>query len=105
MFAPAPHMSHYVATKGAVIGFVRALSHELGADFITVNAVAPGLTATAGSVATIPQEHFDLVMSRQAIPRTGQVSDQVGAVTFLLSDEASFITGQTILVDGGESHL
>jgi len=105
MFAPAPNMSHYVATKGAVIGFARALAHELGPDFITVNAIAPGLTATAGSVTTIPQQHFDLVASRQAIPRTGQIDDQVAAVSYLVSPEAGFMTGQTLLVDGGESHI
>lgn len=105
MFAPAPNMSHYVATKGAIVGFVRGLSHELGPDFITVNAVAPGLTATSGSVTTIPQAHFDLVASRQAIPRTGEIDDQVAMVAYLVSPEASFITGQTLLVDGGESHI
>jgi NAD(P)-dependent dehydrogenase (short-subunit alcohol dehydrogenase family) len=105
MFAPAPHHSHYVASKGAVIGFVRSLSHEFGPDFITVNSVAPGLTASEAAVANVPREHFDLVASRQGIPRTGQVDDQVSAITFLLSKEASFITGQTLLVDGGESHI
>jgi NAD(P)-dependent dehydrogenase (short-subunit alcohol dehydrogenase family) len=104
-FSPPPGLVHYVASKGALTGLVRTLAHELGDAHITVNAVAPGLTATDSATQKVPQELFDLVASNQAIPRTGQVADQVGIVTFLLGPEAGFITGQTILVDGGESHL
>jgi NAD(P)-dependent dehydrogenase (short-subunit alcohol dehydrogenase family) len=104
-FSPPPGLVHYVASKGALTGLVRTLAHELGDAYITVNAVAPGLTATDSATQKVPQELFDLVASNQAIPRTGQVADQVGIVTFLLGPEAGFITGQTILVDGGESHL
>ena len=104
-FSPPPGLVHYVASKGALTGLVRTLAHELGDAHITINAVAPGLTATDSATQKVPQELFDLVASHQAIPRTGQVADQVGIVTFLLGPEAGFITGQTILVDGGESHL
>jgi len=104
-FSPPPGLVHYVASKGALTGLVRTLAHELGDAHITVNAVAPGLTATEYATQTVPQELFDIVASKQSIPRTGQVADQVGIVTVLLGPEAGFITGQTILVDGGESHL
>jgi NAD(P)-dependent dehydrogenase (short-subunit alcohol dehydrogenase family) len=103
--SPPPGLTHYVASKGALTGLMRTLSHELGGSHITVNAVAPGLTATDRAKELVPQELFDVVASNQAIPRTGQVADHVGIVDFLLGPESGFITGQTILVDGGESHL
>lgn len=105
LYAPPPGLAHYVTSKGALVGLVRALSHEFGPDGITVNAVAPGLTRTPNAVATIPPELFDAVVAGQAIKRSGEPRDQAGLVSFLLSDDADFITGQTILADGGESHL
>lgn len=105
LFSPPPGMVHYIASKGALTGLVRALALELGGDSITVNAVAPGLTATASAVAHVPTDLFEMVKNHQLIKRTGKISDHVGLVEFLLGSEASFITGQTILVDGGESHL
>ncbi|MFV0320684.1 MAG: SDR family NAD(P)-dependent oxidoreductase, partial [Microbacterium sp.] len=104
-FAPPPGMSHYIATKGALTGLVRGLSTELGPDGITVNAVAPGLTATENALRNIPEQHFALVQSRQAIKRAGQADDIAGAVAYLASPDAAFVTGQTLLVDGGESRL
>ncbi len=104
-FTPPPGMSHYIATKGALTGLVRGLSVELGAAGITVNAVAPGLTATENARRSIPEEHFALVRSRQAIPRTGEPADIAGAVSYLVSADAAFVTGQTLLVDGGESRV
>lgn len=102
---PPPAMAHYIATKGALIGLARGLASEVGADGITVNALAPGLTRTDNAVANVPDSHFDLVRSRQQVPRSGEPADQAAAIAFLASDDASFITGQTLLVDGGEGHL
>lgn len=99
----SPNQAHYVASKGGVIGFVRALAADVGVDGVTVNAIAPGLIETAGTLAG-PQRAmglFEGVVSRQVIKRTGMPDDLVGLASFLASDEASFITGQTILVDGG----
>jgi NAD(P)-dependent dehydrogenase (short-subunit alcohol dehydrogenase family) len=104
-FAPPPRMSHYIATKGALIGFVRGLAAELGEFGITVNALAPGLTRTKSAVATVPQAHFDFVKSRQSVKRNGEPEDQAAACSFLASEEAGFMSGQTLLVDGGEGHV
>jgi len=104
-FQPPAGMAHYIASKGALTGLVRALSVELGGDGITVNAVAPGLTRSEHAVKNVPEEHFALVRSRQALPRSGEPDDIAAAVAFLASDDAAFITGQTLLVDGGESRL
>ncbi|MBL5972688.1 MAG: SDR family oxidoreductase [Candidatus Leucobacter sulfamidivorax] len=104
-FTPPPMMTHYIASKGALTGMVRALATELGPMGITVNAVAPGLTATAHALEDVPEAHFELVRSRQAIPRTGRPEDIAAVVSFAVSDDAAFMTGQTLLVDGGEGRI
>jgi NAD(P)-dependent dehydrogenase (short-subunit alcohol dehydrogenase family) len=101
-FVGANGMTHYVTSKGALIGLVHGLASEVGPHGITVNAVAPGLTRTAKAVADLPEELFRHVASLQAIPRNGRPEDQAGVVSFLASDDAAFITGQTLLVDGGQ---
>ncbi|MGP3534176.1 SDR family NAD(P)-dependent oxidoreductase [Microbacterium sp. RD1] len=94
-----PALSHYIASKMAVIGFTRASATELAEFGITVNAVGPSLTRTP--VATSPDELFEIVPQMQAIKRPGLPADLVGAVSFLASDDAAFLTGQTLWVDGG----
>src|ERR1700730_1437424 len=99
---------HYVASKGGIVGFTRALASELGADGITVNAISPGLTRTPGTLARPPraglssmEEEFASVASFQAIKRGEGPDDLVGVVSFLTSYDAAFMTGQTLNVDGG----
>lgn len=99
---------HYVSSKGGIVGFTRALATELGPYGITVNAISPGLTRTPGTVARKPrpglasmEEEFAQVASVQAIRRPEVPDDLVGAMSFLTSDDAAFITGQTLNVDGG----
>jgi pyridoxal 4-dehydrogenase len=101
IFAGTPNMAAYVASKGGVFGFTRALATELGKYEITVNAVTPGLVASEGALATPHKDSFDFVEMLQAIKGKGQPSDIAGTVAFLASDDARWITGQTINVDAG----
>jgi 3-oxoacyl-[acyl-carrier protein] reductase len=93
-------VSHYMATKMGVIGFTRGLANDLGKDFITVNAVAPALTATPGS-SHLPEVVRDGVVNLQAFKRMAVPHDIVGPILFLTSDDAQFMTGQLLAVDGG----
>jgi len=96
-----PNNTHYTASKGALIGFTSSLAAEVGAAGITVNTIAPALTRTPGTEAGLPSEFFDILAQQQAIPRTSLPSDLVGALSFLASDDAAFVTGQTLHIDGG----
>ena len=96
----SPKLLHYVTSKGAVEAFTRAMARELGSDGVRINCVAPGLLdneATAG----VPRSKRDWNIQNRAIRREGLSQDIVGLVSFLLSDEASFITGQLIVANGG----
>ena len=101
IFAGTPNMAHYVASKGGVLTFTRSLATELGAYKITVNCVAPGLTDTEGVQATPHKEAFGFVEMLQAIKGVGKPQDIVPAIAFLASEEAHWITGQTLVADAG----
>src|ERR1700749_2680870 len=99
-----PGMSHYIATKMGIIGFMRGLANDVANDGITANSVLPGLINT---LATAPQseEQKRATWGQQAIKRMGEPADITGAVLFLTSDDAAFITGQAIVVDGGQYRI
>ena len=101
---PGMGFSHYVASKMGVVGLVRALANELAADNIIVNAVHPGITDTEGA-SGMPNEQKARVYMMQAIKRLGTPADIAGPVAFLTSDDARFVTGQTLVVDGGLMRL
>jgi len=96
----SPMWLHYVSSKGAVIAMTRALARELGDDSITVNVIAPGFTLTEASLGLVENAGEYGVM-RGALKRAAGTDDMVGAALFFASPAASFITGQTLIVDGG----
>jgi len=104
VLAGTPNLAHYVASKGGVLAFTRALAREIGQYGITVNAVAPGLTETEGVMASPHKEAFEFVQMLQCIPRRGVAADIAPAVAFLASEEAGWVTGQLLVADGGMSH-
>jgi NAD(P)-dependent dehydrogenase (short-subunit alcohol dehydrogenase family) len=99
---------HYVSSKGGIIGFTRALANELGPHGITVNSIAPALTRSPGTLARTPRAGFadmeaEFVQNAQlqAIKRVEVPEDMVGTISYLTSDDAAFVTGQMINVNGG----
>lgn len=105
-FKGIPFMLHYVSSKGAVLGMTRSLARELGPSNILVNGVAPGFTLSEGVMGNAVQLEKLREVSRNArsLARDMMPADVPGAVAFFMSNGASFITGQTLVVDGG-SHF
>ena len=99
-----PGMSHYITTKMGIIGFTRGLANDGASDGITANSVLPGLTNTLAISPQSDEQKRD-TWSQQAIKRLGEPGDVTGAVLFLTSDDAAFITGQAIVVDGGQYRI
>ncbi|HEV3476014.1 MAG TPA: glucose 1-dehydrogenase [Rubrobacteraceae bacterium] len=92
----------YVSSKGAVVGFTRTLAREVGPEGVTVNAISPGAFPTAAERVHPDQEALNRrILEAQCLKRRGTPEDVGNLVTFLASDAASFITGQTIMIDGG----
>jgi pyridoxal 4-dehydrogenase len=104
VLAGTPNLAHYVASKGGVLAFTRALAREIGKYGITVNAVAPGLTETEGVLASPHKEAFEFVQMLQCLPRRGVAADIAPPVAFLCSEEAGWVTGQLLVADGGMTH-
>lgn len=100
-FTGSHGFAHYVASKGGIIGLSRALAVELGPEGICVNCLAPGFTDTEASRSLADINKYDT--SKTPLKRLGQPEDLIGALLFLVSAESDFITGQTLLVDGGRA--
>lgn len=102
VFKGSPYLLHYVTSKGAVIALTRAIARELGSRNICVNAIAPGLVMSS-NVQTHPdwQNVAASIVSSRAVKRDSTPEDLVGALLFLASDDSNFVTGQTLVVDGG----
>ena len=96
-----PNMVPYMAAKGGVVGFTRALATDLAPFGITVNAVCPTASSTPGGKTFIGDDVLQMVAGMQAIKRVGTAADIIGTVCFLSSDDSAFVTGQTIVSDGG----
>jgi NAD(P)-dependent dehydrogenase (short-subunit alcohol dehydrogenase family) len=101
-FIGLPMLLDYVVSKGGVIGFTRALARELGPEGITVNAIAPGAFPTdAEKIHPNPEEYTEWIYDQQSLKRRGTPEDIGNLAVFLAGDASSFITGQTIMIDGG----
>lgn len=101
-FVGFPYLLDYVSTKGAVIGFTRSLAREVGADNITVNSISPGAFPTAAEEIHPDRETLSQwFLDQQSIKRRGRPEDVANAAVFLSSPASDFITGQTLMVDGG----
>ena len=98
-----PGQIHYSASKSAIIGLTRSLAREIGADGVRINSVMPGAIRTEHevSLAPDPKPVDDLILPLQSLKRRGFPIDLAGAFVFLASEDAAFITGQVINVDGG----
>ncbi len=104
VFLGPPDMVAYTTSKAGLVGFTRALASAVGADGITVNAIAPGLTRTATSERTVGAEGgFDRVRALQIVPAVEEPRDLVSTLLYVCDEGSGFLTGQTINVDGGSA--
>ena len=100
-FVGGSQFIHYIASKGGVVSLTRGLALELGPYNININAVAPGLTVTDYNVKTTPKEIIELATAKRCLKRQQEPEDLLGVMVFLATEESDFITGQTIVVNGG----
>ena len=104
VFSGSPHWMHYVAAKGAVIAMSRVMAKELGADGIRVNVLAPGITMTEASNGLF-EDAKSYGALRAALGRNAEVDDITGGALYLASPLAAFMTGQTLVIDGGKQFI
>jgi 3-oxoacyl-[acyl-carrier protein] reductase len=100
-----PGYLHYIASKSALLGMSRSLARELGGDGITVNAILPGATETEIERATVSPEQKQAMLAMRCVPRAETPEDLVGTALFLATPDSAFLTGQSLTVDGGLTHL
>lgn len=100
-----PWYAQYVTSKAGIVGLTRALARELGTDNITINAIMPGSTETEIPRETVTAKQVQTIVANQSIHRRETPQDLVGAMVFLASDDSRFMTGQSLLVDGGQNFL
>ncbi len=103
-FRGVPFLLHYVTSKGAIVALTRALARELGPDSIHVNCIAPGFTISDGVEAhpEVIEQLRDVSIASRTIQRDQLPEDVVGATVFLCTSAADFVTGQTMVIDGGQ---
>ncbi|WP_018296373.1 SDR family NAD(P)-dependent oxidoreductase [Corynebacterium lubricantis] len=104
VFSGSAQWAHYVASKGGVIALTRVLAKELGSRGVTANCIAPGFTLTDASL-NLMEDAESYGVDRGAIKRSSQPEDIVGTALFLASDAAGYMTGQTLVVDGGRQFI
>lgn len=102
-FLGIPNFIHYVTSKGAIVALTRVMAREAGNDGISVNAIAPGFTISeaVGGNPTFPEQSRKAAIDSRCFKRDQHPSDLLGTIVFLASDDSDFITGQTLVVDGG----
>lgn len=100
-FLAAPLVTHYCVTKAAVVTLTQCLAKEVGEDNIQVNAIAPGVIGTDATMTSVPEPLRDMFILNSALRRMGSPEDLLGALEFFCTSMSDYVTGQTLLVDGG----